>query len=110
LEAAAQGGDETGVLIGDDQLHAAEAALAERLEEAAPEHLVFAVADVDPKHLAVAGGGDPGGDHDGHRAHLAGLVADMQAGGVQVGVGELDVIQPAGAERPNNLVEPGADP
>ena len=34
----------------------------------------------------------------------------MEVGGVKVDVGELDVIQPAGAEGADDLVEPGADP
>ena len=55
-------------------------------------------------------GGDPGGDHDRHRGDLRGLVADVQIGGVQIDVGELDVIETAGAERADDLVEPGADP
>ena len=37
-------------------------------------------------------------------------VADVEVGGVEVDVGELDVIQAAGAERADDLVEPGADP
>jgi hypothetical protein len=36
--------------------------------------------------------------------------ADVEVGGVEVDVGELDVIQPSGAERADDLVEPGADP
>jgi hypothetical protein len=41
LERAAQGGDQTGVLVGDDESDPAEAALAQGLEEAASEHFVF---------------------------------------------------------------------
>ena len=33
----------------------------------------------------------------------------MEVGGVEVDVGELDVVQAAGAERPDDLVEPAAD-
>ena len=40
----------------------------------------------------------------------AGRVADVEVGGVQIDVGELDVVQPAGAERADDLIEPGADP
>jgi len=52
------GGNHLGVLIGDDEFHAAEAALAQALEEAAPEHLVLGVADVDAEHLTFTGSGD----------------------------------------------------
>ena len=110
LERPAQGGDQAGVLVGDDQADTAQAALAQGLEEAAPEHLVFGVADVQAEDLAVALGRDPGGDHHRHRGDLAAAVADMQVGGIQVGVGELDVIETAGAERADDLVQPGADP
>ena len=98
------------MLVGDHQAHTAEPALTQRPQEPAPEHLVFGVADVDAEHLTVTVGGDPGGDHDGHRRDLRGGVADVEVGGVQVDVGELDVVEAAGAERADDLVEPGADP
>ena len=61
-----QGGDQAGVLVGDHQLDPVQAALLQRAQEAAPEHLVFGVADVDAQDFPAAVGGDPGGDHDGH--------------------------------------------
>jgi hypothetical protein len=77
LERPAQGGDQAGVLVGDDQADTAQAALAQGLEEAAPEHLVFGVADVDTEDFALTDGGDAGGDDDGHRRDLRSGVADV---------------------------------
>ena len=47
------------------------------------------------------------GDHDrfGHHHGLFG--AHMQIGGVQIHVGETGVIEPAGAERTDGLIQPG---
>jgi hypothetical protein len=41
LERPAQRGDQSGVLVGDDQTDTAQAALAQAGEEPAPEHFVF---------------------------------------------------------------------
>jgi hypothetical protein len=84
------------VLIGDDQPHPDQAAAFERGEEAAPEHLVLAVADVEAEDLAAAVGGDPGGDHDRHRHDLGGGVAYVQVGRVEVHVREGGVVQSSG--------------
>jgi hypothetical protein len=97
------------VLIGDHESNPAQAALAQALEEPAPEHLVLAVPDIEAEDLAFTGGGDPGGDDHGHRGDLGGLVADVEIGGVQVDVGELDVVQAAGSERVDHLIQAGAD-
>jgi hypothetical protein len=70
MKAAAQGGDEPGVLIGDHQLHTAETACFQRAQEATPERLLVAVADVAAEDLPVAVGRDPRGHDDGH--HLRG--------------------------------------
>ena len=58
----------------------------------------------------MTGGTDASGDDHCHRGDLRGLVADVEVGGVHVEVGELDVIQSAGAEGADGLIEPGADP
>jgi hypothetical protein len=79
-------------------------------QEAPPEHLVLGVADVETEDLPAAVGGDTGGDHDGLGDHDAVLGTDVEVGGVEEEVGELGVVQPPGAERPDALVEPGADP
>ena len=109
LQHPAQGSDQPGVLVGDDQAHPGEATAAQRAQKAPPERFVFAVAHVEAEDFAFAGGGDAGGDHHGHRRHLPGGVADVEVGGVQVEVGELEVIQAAGPERSDELVEAGAD-
>jgi len=43
-------------------------------------------------------------------AALAGGVADVKVGRVEVDVGELDVVQRPGAERPDDRVQIAADP
>jgi len=110
LEGSLERGDEAGVLVGDHQPHPAQAAALQRGQEAAPEHLVFGVTHVQPEHLAAAVGGDPGGHHDRHGHDLGGGVAHVQVGRVQVDVGEGGMVQPAGPERLDDLVQAGTDP
>jgi len=109
LEGALERGDEAAVLVGDDQPHPGQAAPLEGGQEAAPEHLVLAVAHVQAQHLTPAVGGDAGGDDHGHRHHLGGGVAYVQVGRVQVDVREGGVVQPSGAKRGDDLVQAGAD-
>jgi hypothetical protein len=109
LELAVQSGDQSGVLVGDDESDPGQAPFLQAAEEAAPEHFVFAVADVDPEDLPAAGGGDPGGDHDGHRRDLT-VPADVEVGGVEEHVRERGVVQRAATERRDLLVQAGADP
>ena len=102
LEGPPQRGHETAVLVGDGQLHPGQAALFEAEQEATAERLVLAVADVETQDFPCPVGGDPGGDHDRHRhdlAALAGLVADVEVGRIQVDVRERRVVQRPGAER-----------
>ena len=80
------------------------------VREAAPERFVLAVADIAAEDLPGAVGGDAGRHDHGHRHDLAGGVADVQVGRIQVDVRELDVAEGAGAERADDLVQPGADP
>ena len=104
--------DQSGVLVADDEPDAGQAALLEAEQEPTPEDLVLAVTDVQTEDLPLPGGGDPGGDNDGHGHDLpalAGGVTDVEVGRVEVDVGELDVVQRPGAERADGLVEPGAD-
>jgi len=61
-----QGGDQTGVLVGDDQPDPGQAALLAGAQEPAPEHLDLRIPDVETEHLPPAGGGHPGGDDDRH--------------------------------------------
>ena len=53
-----------GVRVGDDQLHAAQAALDEAAQEAAPEGFRLRLADVKRDHLPVAGLVHPVGEHE----------------------------------------------
>ena len=52
--------------IGDDQLHAFQAALDQALEEAGPEGLGFGRAELQADDLAPAVGVDRHGDYGGH--------------------------------------------
>ncbi len=109
LERLGERGDQSGVLIGDHQLHPGEPTGAERAQEAPPERLSFGVADVAAQDLSVAVGGDPGCHDDGHRGDLRGLVADVQICRIEIDVGELDVVELAGPERAHHLVESRTD-
>jgi hypothetical protein len=51
LEHPAERGDQTDVLVGDDQLHSGPATLLERPEEPAPEDLVLGVGDIQAEDL-----------------------------------------------------------
>jgi hypothetical protein len=51
LEGPLQRCDESGVLVGDDQLHAGQAALFEAEQGGTPERLVLAVSHVDAEDL-----------------------------------------------------------
>jgi hypothetical protein len=110
LEAAADRGDQPGVLVGDHEAHPGQSSLLQREQEPAPEHFVFAVADVEAQHLAVAVGGDAGGDDHGLGDHLVVVVAHVQIGGVEVHVGELDVVEGPGPEHADDLIDTSADP
>ena len=78
LEGPLQGLHEPGVLVADDEPDAVQAALLQGGQEAAPERLVLAVADVESEDLAGAVGGDPGGDDDGHRDDLGGWLRTLR--------------------------------
>ena len=69
------------------------------------------VADVDAEHFAVALGGDPRRDHDCSADDLAqSVIADVDVGGVEIHVRELDVAEGAVPERADAFVEAGTDP
>jgi len=105
LEPAVRGCCEPAVRVGDDQAHTGEAPVAQRAQELLPEPFALAVADVTAQHLPVAVSSDP----SGHRRRLGDAVAHVQIGGVEIDVGELDVVQAPGAERLHALVEARAD-
>ena len=52
--------------VGDDELHAAEAAPGKPAQKLDPEWLSFAMPDRHTKHLAFAVGVDANGDDDGN--------------------------------------------
>ena len=91
LKDAAQGSDQAGVLVGDDQPHPGQPTLLQRAQERPPKHLVLRIADIDAEDLSAAAGGDAGRDHRGHRGDLA-AAADVQVGGVEEQVRELGVV------------------
>jgi hypothetical protein len=109
-EHRADRGLEAEVVVGDHELHAAQAAGAESLEERGSEGAILRVTDVDTEDLSVAGGGHAGGDdhgagHDptpdpalqvgGDPAAVGGGVEHLHArvghvaGGVEAGYGAL---------------------
>ncbi len=72
--------------VGDDQLHALQAARDERTHELAPERLGLGLADVDAEDLAPARLVHAVGDHDRLADHAA-AVADLLDVGVDPGRG-----------------------
>ena len=83
----AAGGAQAGVVVGDEELEAAEAALLEAREEVAPVDFGFAQGDADAEDLALAVGTDAQGDE--HRAvEHAAAVADLFIAGIEEDVGE----------------------
>jgi hypothetical protein len=97
------------VVIGNHELHPGETSRAQSLEEGSPERLIFAVANLDAEHLAVTGGGDAGGDHDGP-GHDPAPHPALQVGGIGEHVREPDVVQAPVAEDVEVPVQLGADP
>ena len=95
--------------VGYHQAHPGEPAGSQRAQEALPEPLALAVADVASQDLAVAVGGDAGGHDHRHRDDLGDAVAHLEVGRVHIDVGELDVIEAPSPERLDHLVEPRAD-
>lgn len=108
LEAAPDRGDEAGVLVRDDELDAEEPALFERAQERPPEELVFGIANGHTENLSVPVLPHARGDHDGLGDDVV-IATDMEVGGVEVHVGEPGVVEGAGAEGLDRLVELGAD-
>jgi hypothetical protein len=73
---------QAGVRVGDDQLHAVEAALEAAAQEGAPERLRLRLADVEGDHLAVAGLVHAVGEHERFPDDAA-AVADLLDLGVE---------------------------
>ena len=77
--------------------------------EGRPEGAVLAVADREPQDLPVAGGGDPGRDHDRLADHGRALVG-LDVRGVEEHVREGDMVEAPLAEGADDRVELAADP
>jgi hypothetical protein len=75
------GGLDAFVGVGDDQLHAPQAASGELAQERRPEGLGFGRADVHAEHLASAVGIDADGDDHGDRDDTA-VLPDLHVGRV----------------------------
>ena len=82
VEDATRGGPQTLVIIGDHQLHPAQAAVGKGSEELYPEHLGLGGAGGDPQHLALAVLIDPDGDYYG-AADNPPAIAHLQIGRVE---------------------------
>ena len=93
--------------VGDDQLHAAEAALDQTAQEAAPEGFGLALADVEADHLTVAGLVHGVGEHQ-RLWHHAAAVSDLLDLGVQPQVRVTALERPV-AKRVDLLVQALAD-
>ena len=93
--------------VRDDQLHAAQAALDQAAQEAAPERFGLALADIEADHLPVARLVDGIGEHE-RLLHDPAAVADLLNLGVQPQVRVAALERPI-AERVHLLVQAGAD-
>ena len=80
------GGLQALVRIGDDQLHAPQAAMAEAAQELDPERLGLAVANAHAQHLAPSVGVDRDGNDDGDRNDVM-VAPGADIGGVQPEIG-----------------------
>ena len=97
LELGADRSTQPGVGVGDHELDAGEAAVAEAAEELGPEHFGLGVADVDTEDFSVSVSTQPGGDHDSF-GHDVAVLAHVDVGGVEPHVDERLMIQPSGAQ------------
>ena len=97
-----------GMRVRDDELDAAQAALDQAAQEAAPERLGLGLADVEADHLPVAGLVHGIGEHQ-RLADDAPAVADLLDLRIQPQIRVAALQRPA-AERLDLLVEAGADP
>src|SRR5690349_9734520 len=84
---------ETFMGVGDDQLHALQAAAYQTAQKLDPEGGGFRLAQAEPEDLAAAVLVDAGGDYRGDR-HDAAILADLDVGRVQPEVGPLAVQRP----------------
>jgi hypothetical protein len=87
------GGFEALVSVGNDQLHALEAAANQSAQELDPEGGGFRLAQTEPEDLAAAILVDAGGDYCRNR-HDAAILADLDVGRIKPEVGPLAVQRP----------------
>src|SRR5918995_4258096 len=87
------GGFQTFVGVGDDQLHALQAAAHQTAQELDPEGGGFRLPQAEPEDLAAAVLVDAGGDYRGDR-HDAAILADLDVGRIEPEVGPLAVQRP----------------
>ena len=97
------------MLVGDDEPDSGQATALQVGEELAPEHLVLAVADIQPEDLPPAVGGHTGGHHDRFAGDQP-AAANMEVGGIQEHVRVADLVEAAGPEPADLLIETGTDP
>jgi hypothetical protein len=96
------------VRVGDNELHAGEAARHQRAKERAPERLRLCLADVECDHLAVARLVHPIGEHE-TLAHDPAAVSNLLHLRIKPQV-RVAALQRPLTEGVDLLVEPGADP
>src|SRR3954453_20648547 len=73
--------DQAAVVVGDHQVHPAQAAALEALEQGTPTGFALAVPDLEPEDLAVPLRGDARGDQRAAGAHPP-VLADLEYQGV----------------------------
>jgi hypothetical protein len=74
--------------VGDDQLHAAQAAPSELAQEGGPERLGLRGADLHAEHFAPAIAVDANGDDDRHRDDAA-VLAHLHISGIDPEIGPV---------------------
>src|SRR5918995_3821974 len=87
------GGFQTFVGVGDDQLYALQAAAHQAAQKLDPEGGGFRLTQAKPEDLAAAVLVDAGGDYRGDR-HDAAILADLDVGRIEPEVGPLAVQRP----------------
>jgi len=105
LDRAAQ----TGVRIGDHQLHSREAAGFQRPQKRRPKRAVLRIADVKTQHFTAAVSSHPSGDHHRLRHHPV-IDPGLAVGGVEKDIREPLIGQRPVAKRPHLGVQIRADP
>ncbi len=91
------------MLVADHEPHPGQTALLEPGEEGPSAGLVLAVADVEAEDLPGTVCGDAAGHDDRYGHHLPGGAADLEVGGVEIDVGELDMAESSYPEGTDDL-------